>query len=308
MTCWPWFSPQYRALAAEAWTKTTIPSGCGGVDADGNIPCLPESMRAYSERWLAQNAQPALAIIGGSLSRDVYTYARYMHSEVGRYSIEARVAVGEAGINRAIRAGKSISRLLMPSGYYGPIHAPDAWCQAHGYDCSSSHNTCCAPFGRWASTSQNPSIMSLLLAHLVVSGASGNFSNGADDQDGPEAWIPKGQTALNNYVKGLAAKGKFWVGPIPGVDPWQTFLQFTPDVFTRAAKGTALLQRGLAALQLPRTAPDWSGITTTCAKPFSASFTPGARSFASTFLFASLGLAAGAGLATLASKRYLHPR
>jgi hypothetical protein len=314
--CYPWWHQVYAPLAAQAWTGTIIPSGCGAANPlTGDIGCSPETMRSRAEAWLAQHYPQALAQIGGFIPLDVYTYARYMHSEVGDGTLEERVAVGEAGINRAKRARRSISQLLMPSGYYGPIHAPESTCIAKGYArgsrqnrCPTSNmNTCCSPFGRWAATSRDPSIMALLLAHLVVSGESGNFSNGADDQDGPEIWISKGQTALTNYVKGLADNGKFWVGPLPGVDHWRTFLQFTPDFVQRAREGKALLQRGIDALALPAQRPYWPADLPICSKPGAIQeFIQ--KSNGGAFLLASLGLAVGTGLASLVAKRYLHPR
>lgn len=297
-SCWPWFSAPYRALAAESWTKTIIPSGCS-VDSSGNIPCSPESMRAKAEAWLAAKYPQVLAQIGGSLPLDVYTFARYMHSEVGSGSIEERVAVGEAAYNRSRRWGRSIYNMLTPSGYYGPIHAPDAYCQSLGYDCANKHNVCCAPYKRWAATSRDPSIMSLLLASLVVTGASGDFAQGADDQAGPEAWISQGQARLTSYVQGLAKNGKYWAGPLPGVDPWTTFLTITPDAITRQVMGSELTRRGVEALTLPRRAPVWPASAEVCAKPV-------VSRRAQTFLVAMLGIAGGALAARFVGRRYLH--
>jgi hypothetical protein len=87
-----------------------------------------------------------------------------------------------------------------------------------------------------------------MIAKMVADGDSGDFAQGADDQDGPEYWIPQGQGALNAYVQRLASQGKYWVGPLPGIDHWHTFLQYTPNAVERALKGPALLQRGLGAL------------------------------------------------------------
>jgi hypothetical protein len=253
-------------------------------------------MRAASEAWLARTYPQVLAQIGGSLSLTTYTLARYLHSEVGSGTVEERVAVAESAVNRARRErlSKGVLGLLLyrkplghPNrGYYGPIHGIGT-------------GTSTAPYGRWAATSRDPSIMSLLLAHLVASGASGDFAQGADDQDGPEAWISKGQTSLHNYVRGLAAKGKFWVGPLAGVDHWHTFLQFTPDPLTRATMGKQLTERGIEALTLPRKAPTWNTMAlTTCGKPI-------VSRRAASFLVASAGLAAGGLLAHFFARRYV---
>lgn len=294
-SCWPWFHQIYADLAAQAWTKATIPSGCSTNYNTGDITCSPESMRAAAEAWLARNAPQALVHIGGRLALEVYTFARYMHSELGGGTIEERVAIGEAGLHRAKRSGRSISQLLMPRGYYGPIHAPDYICEAKGLNCAGKSGHCCAPYGRWAATSRDPSVMAILLAHLIVTGESRNFSRDADDQDGPEAWVSGGQTALTNYVRKLANSGKYWVGPLAGVDHWKTFLQFTPDLATRALRGNELLQRGIAALTLPRRSPSWGSLPL-CNKPMSTG---------QTFFLAMAGIAAGVLAGTWVARRYI---
>jgi hypothetical protein len=273
--CWPWFSAQYRALDAEAWTKAVIKAGAS-ADASGNVPIAPETLRARAETYLAQNAPQGLAMIGGRLSLETYTYARYMASEaLGNSStVEERVADGEALRNRSGIFGKSIYKLLTPSGYYGPIHGPGG--------------TSTAPYGRWAATSRDPSVMTILLAHLVTSGASGDFAQGADDQ-----------AAVNTqaWVSYLAKNGKFWVGPLPGVDHRRTFLVFTPGPVQRVAEGKALLERGLAAIGKPPEA--WPDASQVCNKPLMSRR-------AQSFFVAMLGLAVGTLAGHLASKRYLH--
>ena len=301
--CWPWFSAPYRALAAEAWTKTIIPSGCG-VDSGGNVACPPETIRANAEAWLAQKYPQVLAQIGGRLALDVYTFARYMHSEVGSGTVEERVAVGEAALNQARTSLRSIYKMLTPNGYYGPIHAPKAWCEAHGYSCSSTSNpnVCCAPYKRWASTARDPSIMSLLLAALVVSGGSGDFALGAVTQWGPEAWIKDGQTKLNNFVRNIASSSKYyWVGPLPGVDPWHTFLVRKEWFGPSTPMGGGLVARGQEALTLPRRAPTFPPTSETCDKPL-------VSRRAQNFLVAMTGLAVGTLAAHFVAQRYIHPR
>jgi hypothetical protein len=190
-----------------------------------------------------------------------------MHSEVGSGTIEERVAVGEAAVNRAKRERTNILGLLLfrqPEGHpnrgrYGPIHGV-------GTGVST------APYGRWAATSRDPSLLSILLADLVISGKSGNFNNDGDDQDGPEAWINLGQTALTNYVQKLASNGKYWVGPLPGIDHWHTFLQFTPGFKgSSTPEGQFLMQRGIEALTLPAQRPSWPADMPVCGKPASSS-------------------------------------
>jgi hypothetical protein len=288
--CYPWWHETFAPLLSAP--QVTVPSGCGSADpSTGNIPCQPEQMRASAEAFVRARG---FAI---TLSLEEYAFARYMQSEVGSGTLEARVAVGEAGLNRVKRSGKSIMQLLAPSGYFGPIHGSDALCRTlpnprtpgSNYTCPPAESgTCCAPFHRWAATSRDPTILNVLLAKLIVSGESGNFSRGADDQDGPEYYARGGQATLDNYVRKLAANGKFWVGPLPGVDHWLTFLQFTPNALVRAASGTMLMQRGLAALQLPRqrfVAPNLP----TCAGSSAGGGVSGAE-----VVLTLLGLAAGA--------------
>jgi hypothetical protein len=245
--CWPWFSPQYRAFENEPWAKIVVKAGAA-VDGNGNIPIAPETLRANAERFLAQNIPQALAMMGGRLSLETYTYARYMASEaMGNSStVEERVAVGEA-LKHRTSFGRSIYKLLTPSGYYGPIHGPS------GVDS--------APYGRWAATTRDPNVLTILLAHLVTSGASGNFSRGADDQAN---MLARGLAYGQSWVKNHAARGNFWVGHLPGVDHRKTFLYFTADPMTRALKGKELLARGLAALEQQ---PIWPPTENICNKP-----------------------------------------
>lgn len=244
--CVPWWSSKFGEMAKG--TQIKVASGCA-VASNGNIPCAPEAMRAAAEAKMRQ-----LGLLS-SVSLETYTLARYMQSEVGSGSIFERVAVGEAAVNRARmeRLSRGVLSLLLyrqsPSspnyGFYGPIHGV-------GTGVST------APYGRWAATSQDPTALTLMLADLIMSGASGNFNRGADDQAGPEYWAPQGQTALNNYVRNLASKGKYWVGPIVGVDPWHTFLTFTPGVKASSTEGQVLIARGMQALQLPIVRPQWN--------------------------------------------------
>lgn len=250
-TCYPYFHAELAPLVAGS---PTIRSGCS-VGSDGNVHCDPESMRADAEAQLAQLG------FARALSLEAYTLARYMQGEVGNGTIEERAAVGEAAVNRAKREGADANGLLLyrqpqghPNrGFYGPIHGL-------GTGVST------APYGRWATTNADPTLLTLLIAELVASGKTYGFASGADDQDGPEAWINQGQGSLTGYVQNLARNGKFWVGPLPGVDHWRTFLQFTPGPNPFVDKD-ALLQRGIAALSLPAERPQWPTDLAICSKP-----------------------------------------
>jgi hypothetical protein len=259
--CYPWWHEPLTALIAQPWAKTLVPSGCPIVS--GNATCAPEQMRANSEAWLKQRYPQVLVQLGGSLTLKTYTLGRYLHSEQGNGTAEERVAVAEAGLNEAARSNRTLLQMLAPQGYFGPIHADESVCLARGYArgtrqnrCGTSKNshTCCAPYGRWAATTRDPSIASLVCAHYVVTGQTDNFARGAVTQWGPEAWINDGQAALNNFVKNIAASDNFyWIGDLPGVDPFGLFL-VRKGVPLGTLKATALAE-GQRALALPRKAP-----------------------------------------------------
>lgn len=243
-SCTPWWTAKFRDLAKGQ--QVTIVSGCS-INSSGNVACRPEDMRASAEAKLRSSG------ILSRLSLETYTLARYMHSEVGSGTIFERVAVGEAAVNRARREKTSINGLLLyrqgssshPNyGFYGPIHGVGT-------------GTSTAPYGRWAATSRDPTVLTILLADLITSGKSGNYARGADDQDGIEYWAPKGQDALNNKVRSLASRGKYWIGPLYGIDHWHTFLQYTPGISSSSPQGQLLIARGMQAVQLPVRRPTW---------------------------------------------------
>lgn len=247
--CYPYWHGIYAPIA-DSLKNQTIRSGCS-VSGDGHIHCSPEDMRANAESQLAALGFPK------SISLDAYSLARTMQSEVGNRSLEESVALGELTRNQARRRGISSAQLLLTNNsgqaFYGPIHGI-------GTGVST------APYGRFASTSLDPSALTLLLAELVDSGASGDFIEGGVDQDGPEAWAGQGQAALNNYVSNTLARnrGLYWIGPKPGIDHWHTFIQYKPGPFEDKA---ALLQRGLDALTLPVQRPAWPADLPICSKP-----------------------------------------
>jgi hypothetical protein len=143
--------------------------------------------------------------------------------------------------------------------------------------------------------------MSVLLAALVLSGATKDFAQGAVTQWGPEVWIKDGQKKLTDFVKNIASQSRYyWVGPLAGVDPWHTFL-VTKQWFTPSSPmGAALVQRGIDALTLPRSAPVFPSTSEVCSKPLMSLR-------AQSFFLAMLGIASGAVAATLVARRYLQP-
>jgi lysophospholipase L1-like esterase len=214
----------FAPLVGSAVDATYLHSGCR-PDAQGNIQCDPETMRASAEKQLqASKFWPA----GKPLDLATYTLARYMQGEIGHGTAEERVAVGEAAVNQARQRGQDVVGLLLqtqPNHLYGEINVPGKGNINH----------------RWASTSADPSILTTLLADLVISGNSEDISHGADDQDGLEykRYFP----VPMNRILNEAASGSYWVGPIAGVDHWKTTLfrryGYKPD----SSEGRALIAR-----------------------------------------------------------------
>lgn len=245
MTCLPWWHTQFAALGGR--NRVKIKSGCATVS--GNVQCAPENMRAA-----------AAAKLGQPISLAEYTLARYISSEVGSGSPEDKVAVAEA----AMRQSKgNVNALLLyrqapghPNrGWYGPIHGPEGLSSA--------------PYKRWASTSQDPGVDDILIAKFVLSGKSENFSGGADDQIGMRLLLkPDARSTPQQSILYNARRQKYWVGPLPGVDHWHTFLYAKrSNIAPNSAAGKALIDRALKAVADPRS-PDWSKLTI-CGKPSS---------------------------------------
>lgn len=216
--------PHFAPLVHSAVDTTILHSGCI-PDADGNIQCAPETMRASAEKQLlASSYWPH----DKPLDLATYTLARYMQSEIGNGTAEERVAVGEAAVNQAHRRGQDINALLLntqPNHLYGEINVPGKGNVNH----------------RWAATSHDPSILTTLLADLVMSGHSENISHGADDQDGLEfkRYFP----VPMNRILSEASQGRYWVGPIPGVDHWKTTLFRTYGYKPDSPDGRQLIER-----------------------------------------------------------------
>jgi hypothetical protein len=247
--CLPWWRTPILLLDRQGGK---ISSNCKTVN--GNVQCAPELLRQQAEKVLqSTNFWPQ----GKKLTLETYTLARYMTSEVGNGTPEDRAAVGEAAVNRArIWKKSSVNDILLyrqsrshPNyGFYGPIHDTDKGCAARG------EPELCAPFGRWAATSKDPTLANLVLADLILTGQTRNFANGADDQVGME-YFKNPVAKLNSAAK----RGSYWVGPLPGVDHWHTFLFRDFGISPDNPLGQALLARGLSAVA-SRARPNWSGL------------------------------------------------
>lgn len=231
-TCYPSWTPKYRDIIARGQTK--LASGCATVD--GNVQCKPEDMRAAAEAKLrAAGWWPA----DKPLSLEAYTLARNIQSEVGNTRLFEMVAVGEAAVNRArVEKKPSVLNILLyrqqaghPNyGWYGPVHGPKG--------------VISAPYKRWAATSADPTIAAVMVADLILSGGSGNFNNLADNQAGLQyvgAFATPEATLLRQ-----ALSGNYWVGHLPGVDPWRTTQYRHYGVSPISQSGLWLLRRSTA--------------------------------------------------------------
>jgi lysophospholipase L1-like esterase len=224
--------PHFAPLIGTVVDATYLHSGCR-PDALGNIQCDPEAMRAGAEKQLqASKFWPA----GKPLDLETYTLARYMQGEIGPGTAEERVAVGEAAVNQARLRGQDVVGVLLhtqPNHLYGEINVPGKGNFNH----------------RWASTSADPSILTTLLADLVISGNSEDISHGADNQDGLE--FKRFFPVPMDRILSEARSGSYWVGPVAGVDHWKTTLfrnyGFKPD----SSEGRALIERARAVFGNP---------------------------------------------------------
>ena len=287
-TCYPSWHKTYAPLAQG--TQVIVFSGCK-LNAEGNIGCSPESMRANAAQQLKRLAP---GLFSGKLSLETYTLARYMQSEVGSGTVETRVAVGEAAVNQAKLRGKSILHVLLYNqgaghpnyGFYGPIHGPEG--------------VTTAPYRRWASTRLDPTVLTLLLAQLITSGQSRNFANGADDQSDMF-----NRTAYPNPVGTLqtfAKRGSYWVGPLPGVNHQHTFLFRKYGVAPTTPQGAALLARGIAAVSNP-TPPSWPATMPVCSTEGPKG--PGGTNYRGLKIVAGVAGVAGASWLALVAAKHL---
>lgn len=259
VSCLPWWHVQF----ASPRFSVTIPSGAGR-DAEGNVDADPERLRADAEKFLTSRG-----FWRGRLPLAVYTLARYIQSEVGDGTPEEKVAVAEAAVNRArisypqLRLQDAVNQLLLrrvctPSasyplakracGRYGPIHASDATCERLGLTSG------CAPYGRWASTSRDPTVQAILIADFVLAGKSGGFARGADDQFGPDAARRvqgQGDAELAARIRRRAERGSFWIGPLAGVNPRRTLLFASRPEFRGTPAESVLVAAAIDAIRSP---------------------------------------------------------
>jgi len=209
-----------RAKAIGMLGKDLGASGVCVPDANGTVPCDPESMRARTE---AQAKALGLYPAGKHLSLDAYSLARNIGSEVGSGTVVEKVFIANAALNRLKLGDKrSISDLVMRNG--------------NRYAKQSGSNPSVA-------SSKNPAWDELVIAEMALAGAFGDFGGGVTHYFNPrimDAWgaAGKGKNAAQTYETwshgwGSDRYGWMWVGPVPGIDTTEHMLM------RRTAKGSA---------------------------------------------------------------------
>lgn len=312
ISCLPWWHDQFT----DPNLQQEIAAGVGH-DAEGNVNADPEQLREAAERKLGRGYLPLAA----------YTLARYGQSEVGSGTPEEKMAVIQAAINRARRAypqlniEDGVNRLLLrrtcvattkyplapgACGRYGPIHASETRCAR------LDRKKGCAPYGRWAATSKDPTIQTLLIARFALAGTAGQFARGANDQFGPDAArsiLNYDDAKLAGWIRRKASDGDYWIGPLAGINPRHTLL-FAHRPGTPIAK--ALVNAAIRAVAAPKPRVP----TVVCPRPGTAQPPPRVASRRSPVAVASiagiatfLALSAGVGLwtATRAEQGKLFP-
>jgi hypothetical protein len=251
--CIPWWYKPLTDVLAQPWADTRLPvmAGCTGI-VEGNVPCAPAKLAAFGEGWLKANHLDVLVLIGGALPQPLYTLARYMQSEMGSGSITERVAVGQAAMNKSKGRVDDLLLYRQPTtspfrGFYGPIHGP--------------LGTSTAPFGRWAATTIAPTLGTLVIAAFVWSGKTAGFTDGTT-QWGPE-YLKDASTGKHmkygtsservlsfvRYAASSQGGTLYWVGPLPGVDPWTTWVAKRGPA-ANTVGGQALIMVGAGGLPL----------------------------------------------------------
>jgi hypothetical protein len=231
--CYPPWHAVFQPLV-HGPAEAVLHSGCTVNPATSprpsDIDCDPEAMRQAAEHQLQTSA---FWPTNKSLTLDTYALARNIQSEVGSGTPEERVALAETTINRALQKRMTPAQLILMSAHkrFGEIQTGN-------------------PSNRFTASSQDPSILSTLIADFVLSGQSNNFAQGADDQDGLEfsKYFPDPVWK----VKHQAQTGDYWVGPLPGVDHWKTTLWHHYGYKPTSAEGQALIARALPYFSNPR--------------------------------------------------------
>lgn len=209
--CLPAWHYQILEVAANTkgygqWKVKGCPAAQGAID---DVPCRPEVLRSRVEAQLH-----AAGLWTGTLPLAVYALARNIMSEVGQDATpEEMVAVVEAAMNRqkyqADKWPTIESQLLRNGQWFGKQRGQNPV----------------------ASTSQDPYFVHFYVAQLVLSGATHDFTRGANvyfdavTQDAVRRkCLASGKTdcakSAHDVFSSWTAEGEaYWVGHLPGIDP-----------------------------------------------------------------------------------------
>lgn len=129
------------------------------------------------------------AAAAGNLDIDVYSLARMIRSEEGRSDVASKTAVGFAAVNRARRAGQSVTALLTMGrtgdGHYGPQNTG----------------------GRYAATEQDPYEGDAAIAAICLGGYADDPTFGAELFDRPklqDLLLARGTPGYSQGAQGIA--------------------------------------------------------------------------------------------------------
>lgn len=237
VTCVPAWFAGYLTIS-----NKTIKSGYR-VDGAGNVPADPKTLVAAAARALSNDTTlpPEIRARGARLTPAAYSLARNVSSEVGTSSIGDAVAVLQDTVNQAARRGHNdVVRLLISPqalghanrGWYGPINV--------------TVNGLTAPYGRWSSTSKDPTVRAIVLAQDVLDGViPRNFNKGGANQ--ANLTLFKNPAAR---IRLLANEGSYWTGHLPGADHRRS-MHFAPVSDANTATAALLVTRAINALKEP---------------------------------------------------------
>ena len=214
----------------------------------GWVLCPPEMLRANAERRMRELGYwPKTK----KLSLHTYSAARNIASEQGSGTVEMKACLALSTWGQAARGvrGKNVTEVILRNKLcsdgrngsrclYGRIHGKEG--------------TSTAPFGRWTASSQDPSVVDILIADFVLSGGAGqpldpgNFARGASNQ-------------AESSAVGVTSKAKYreyWVGPIPNVNPKKLMLMaMDKTIAPDSPRGLELIRRATDMKNGPE--PDW---------------------------------------------------
>lgn len=230
MACYPWWHTAFERFKGMRYPSLpACAQGSNGdqVDRDpesrtfGDVVCSPETLRKWAELQMNK-----MGVWEGTLPIDVYSVARNITSEMGSGSVEERMAVALTTINEARRRKMTPTRLILINKTggtrYGIIND------------SSGVN-----FGRFTSSSKEPTVENIHIAAFALSGKAGKFPldfvHGGNDQ---------AQASIITPARHAADRRQYWVGPIVGVDGWATMIMRTrPEVDPKSPEGQILIRR-----------------------------------------------------------------